>query len=103
MTNWRQHFFMRLAVLFVVCSIPLLVAAQDSVTVLAGAELWSSYLEIEQGVVRTKLERTPGPALRLDRRGGPTSNRGRARSSRANWRQSDQPPVLAASIVITAR
>ena len=39
MTNWRQHFFTGLAVLVVVCSVPLLVAAQDSVTVLAGAEL----------------------------------------------------------------
>src|SRR5437762_2770787 len=39
MTNWRQHFFTGLAVLFVVCSVPLSVAAQDSVTVLAGAEL----------------------------------------------------------------
>src|SRR5437773_10618310 len=39
MTNWRQHFFTGLAVLLVVCSVPLLVAAQDSVTVLAGAEL----------------------------------------------------------------
>src|SRR5437870_2332641 len=39
MTNWRQHFFTGLAVLFVVCSVPLSVAAQDSVIVLAGAEL----------------------------------------------------------------
>ena len=39
MTDWRQHVFMGLTVLFVVCSVPLLVAAQDSVTVLAGAEL----------------------------------------------------------------
>ena len=39
MTNWRQHFFTGLAVLVVVSSVPLLVAAQDSVTVLAGAEL----------------------------------------------------------------
>src|SRR5437660_11715804 len=39
MSDWRQHVFMGLTVLFVVCSVPLLVAAQDSVTVLAGAEL----------------------------------------------------------------
>jgi hypothetical protein len=39
MSNWRQHFFTGLAVLVVVCSAPLWVAAQDSVTVLAGAEL----------------------------------------------------------------
>jgi len=39
MINWRLHFFTGLAVLFVVGSVPLLVAAQDSVTVLAGAEL----------------------------------------------------------------
>src|SRR6266571_9376546 len=39
MTNCSQRFFTGLAVLLVVCSAPLLVAAQDSVTVLAGAEL----------------------------------------------------------------
>jgi hypothetical protein len=39
MTNCSQRFFTGLAVLLVVCSAPLLVAAQGSVTVLAGAEL----------------------------------------------------------------
>src|SRR5438309_6220752 len=39
MSDWRQHVFMGLTVLLVVCSAPLLVAAQDSVTVLAGPEL----------------------------------------------------------------
>lgn len=39
MANWRQRSITGLVVLFVACSIPLLAAAQDSATVLAGIEL----------------------------------------------------------------
>jgi hypothetical protein len=39
MTNSRRHSIVGLAVLSIACSLPVVVAAQDSVTVLAGAEL----------------------------------------------------------------
>src|ERR1700694_1682236 len=39
MKNSRRHSFVGLAVLFVACSLPAFVTAQDSVTVLSGAEL----------------------------------------------------------------
>jgi len=39
MKNWRDYSIRRIAVFFMACSLPLLGAAQESVTVLAGKEL----------------------------------------------------------------
>ena len=39
MTNSKRHSIVGLAALFIACSLPVMVTAQDSVTVLAGAEL----------------------------------------------------------------